>query len=352
MVRNDTSNIIGPTALALNPAARLGPNQRPALSLHTTNQFVRNNRDVSENNRPSISLHHTFTSSRSGIPPQLQPSDPTRPFNPNDPRGEYPNLGGQFFRWSSFNAASQNIRSANTLVDTSAGSLTEINLLLDTARRLAQAAADTPSLQDQQRIQADIDSILDSIDAIQATSIQTMNRSLSGAASASFSAESSRGIVREVASSIYFHVGVNAGDGWWLELVSVDSTTLALRDPSGNPNLNVIQADASQMAAVFQRLDDATSFVLSERANLGAARSRLSADAAQVNLQQSQLNPIRPESAARDRMQDFDPEAFERMRTIMLLQWLAENVRNRHTSGEDPLLAGLSGFVRPAEQRE
>ena len=73
---------------------------------------------------------------------------------------------------------------------------------------------------------------------------------------------------------------------------------------------------------------------------MGAARSRLAADSAHVNIQQSQLNPIRPEIAALDRSTGIDPEVFERMRVITLLQWLSENVRSRPHSG-DPLLNSL-----------
>jgi len=591
---------------------------------------------------PSISFHNTASRSISRIPPWLQAADTTRPFNPNDPRGEYPLLGGRFSRWSSFNSANRNIRNASTLAETSANTLTEINLLLSTARRLTEAAVETGNLQDQQRIQSEIDNILVRIDAINATGIQSMNLSIHGARAETdaIAAASSRGIApaedlpddadiewpeqlrghvyfilysigmlnyildeynelrsslganpsddpndidpdtmnhigrlallmqetteamnnafqefvemaeawisanpndpfspdygtiahnrtmfnyfitsfvrypaiwdddflgeitrgtdqavrgyavldppypgapllpppvgapnmrealdglnialfggtrpdggmldggshgqqdnmdglggltgiilrvlsyaggsfgsdpsppiggivptppdipdvpdwlrpgpgpnpehperptrpplpptsqppdppggirppaeleppqRDAASSIYFHVGINRGDGWWMEIVSVSSSTLALRDALGNSAINVVNADPIQASDNLRRLDNAIAFVLGERATLEAYRSRLNADSFRVNEQQSQLDLIRPEIAALDR-ENFDPDMYERRRVVMLLQWLSENAARSSPANnrEDPM-PPIPGFVRPAE---
>ncbi|MCL2617087.1 MAG: hypothetical protein FWD96_05525, partial [Defluviitaleaceae bacterium] len=154
---------------------------------------------------------------------------------------------------------------------------------------------------------------------------------------------------REVAGSIYFQVGVNQGDGWWLELVEVNSDTLALRDEAGNSAINIMDVDSISNAANLQRLDNAISFVLAERAYLMSAQSRLNADNFMVNVQESQLNLQQPEIVNQGRSREVDMEAFERTRRMLLLQWLAENASRggNPMNNDENNPPGIPGFVRP-----
>ena len=105
-----------------------------------------NNRNISSNPSPAFSVSNVMGMGRTSS--RMQPLPPEASIfwqqdRLEDSAGNFNNIARRIFTWSSFNAASRNIRNAHTVASAAAGNLFEINLLLETIRLIAEEAVET-----------------------------------------------------------------------------------------------------------------------------------------------------------------------------------------------------------------
>jgi flagellin len=78
-----------------------------------------------------------------------------------------------------------------------------------------------------------------------------------------------------VSEGLYFQVGANAGQSLQLTIGSVKSDILGIGDGKGSTDIDVLEATGSKITGQLDTLDEALSYVTSERSKLGAAQNRL-----------------------------------------------------------------------------
>jgi flagellin len=74
---------------------------------------------------------------------------------------------------------------------------------------------------------------------------------------------------------LYFQVGANANQSLQLTIGSVKSDILGVGDGKGNASIEVLEATGSKITGQLDTLDEALSYVTTERSKLGAAQNRL-----------------------------------------------------------------------------
>lgn len=97
---------------------------------------------------------------------------------------------------------------------------------------------------------------------------------------------------------LFFQVGANADQKLEISIKSVSTQALGLRDAHGKFNIDVVTEDSSAISNLIDRIDDALTYVTSERSKLGAAQNRL--EYTQKSLDISSENLTASESRIRD----------------------------------------------------
>jgi flagellin-like hook-associated protein FlgL len=129
---------------------------------------------------------------------------------------------------------------------------------------------------------------------------------------------------REVKDILTFQVGINANDRWKVEILLVNTDTLALRNSDGTLAFDLQNANSQQFADMNTRLDNALSFVLTERVNMESARFRLYSEERRLNDQRYSLDPIEP-WRRNTPTPNIDKESLDRMMRMAVLQGLSRN---------------------------
>jgi flagellin len=97
---------------------------------------------------------------------------------------------------------------------------------------------------------------------------------------------------------LYFQVGANANQALEMSISSVDTNMLGIGDGYGNSNIDVLKTTGKQITYQLDILDNALTYVTSQRSKLGAAQNRL--EYTQNSLDISAENLTNAESRIRD----------------------------------------------------
>jgi hypothetical protein len=127
-------------------------------------------------------------------------------------------------------------------------------------------------------------------------------------------------------SGAFFQVGVNKQDNWNFSAAQINATNLGLADKSGNSLINVVNSSPEQTAANYQRIDNAISFVLAERAQTERVGARLSADSQTLAYNRETRHPVAPWRDTIERISNMDKATSDRMVRINFLQQMSSNL--------------------------
>jgi flagellin len=108
-------------------------------------------------------------------------------------------------------------------------------------------------------------------------------------------------------TELYFQVGANANQKLVMNIASIKTSTLGIGDGSqdsvkgkSNDIINVVKATGSEITGMLDTLDQALSFVTTERSKLGAAQNRLEYTMNSLDISAENL------TAAESRIRDVD----------------------------------------------
>ncbi len=197
--------------------------------------------------------------------------------------------------------AAKNSEDATSLIQTAEGSLTEVTNMVQRIRELTvQAANDTNTIEDRQKIAKEMVQLFDEIDAISRRTEFNGKTLTSGA----FSGD----------NNLHFQIGANSGQK--LELNIGDMQVSVLNSFFGNSMRGVVSklagASAGSVAAgdgsisggswsgFLTHIDKALATVNDQRAALGAAQNRLDYTVKNLNVASENL------TAAKSRIEDTD----------------------------------------------
>ena len=129
---------------------------------------------------------------------------------------------------------------------------------------------------------------------------------------------------RTVPNSLYFQIGANAFQSLELSIGSVGSDFLGIGDGFGNTNLDVVRDSGRDITVQINTLDEALSYIGTERSKLGAAQNRLehtirSLDISSENLSASESR-IRDADMAREMMAFTQANVLQQAAISMLAQ--------------------------------
>ncbi len=217
--------------------------------------------------------------------------------------------------------ASKNSQDSISLVQTAEGGMTEVGNMVQRVRELVvQAANDTNEVNDRQKIQNEIDQLLDEVDAMSGRVEFNEKKLLNGS---------------YASSGLTFQVGANASQTISLKINGLDTKTLGLTTTtttgSGsaavtttNRAINVATADGSKISSMITVANTAVTKVADERAKLGAVQNRLeytikSLDISSENLAASESR-IRDADMAKEMMKLTKTNVLQQAATSMLSQ--------------------------------
>lgn len=204
--------------------------------------------------------------------------------------------------------ASKNAQDGISLIQTAEGALTETHAILQRMRELAvQSANDTNLQEDREKLQDELNQLIDEIDRI-AKNTEFNKQNLLGKTDSS-------GNFTGSGQDFTFHIGANEGQNITLTINSMDAQRLGTKNTSGNITNSIYNlrtdlsgSGASNVGITTQSganaaitvINDAIEMVSTERAKLGAYQNRLehtikNLDTAYENLQ-----------AAESRIRDVD----------------------------------------------
>ncbi|MDR3209425.1 MAG: flagellin, partial [Oscillospiraceae bacterium] len=104
----------------------------------------------------------------------------------------------------------------------------------------------------------------------------------------------------EKTGGLYFQVGANANQGMQLYINSVKTDSLDIGDGHGVSTISVLNDTGANITAQLDTLDNALSYVTTERAKLGAAQNRLEYTMSSLDISAENL------TAAESRIRDVD----------------------------------------------
>lgn len=122
---------------------------------------------------------------------------------------------------------------------------------------------------------------------------------------------------------LFFQIGANAGQGSWLTIGGMDSRTLGLRDARGNILIDVRRDSGRHITSQLNLLDDAMSYVNSERSKLGAMQNRLESTIKSLDISSENLadaeSRIRDADMAKEIIRFNQANALKQAAILMLV---------------------------------
>jgi flagellin len=145
--------------------------------------------------------------------------------------------------------------------------------------------------------------------------IEAANRSLNAAAEMN-AASTSR--------PLHFQVGANGGQSLYMSIGSLKSDTLGIGDGKGHSFVDVVEDTGSSITATIDVLDQALSYVTTERSKLGAAVNRMeytqqSLDITSENLTDAEAR-IRDADMAQEMMNKTKADTLQQVAVAMMSQ--------------------------------
>jgi flagellin len=110
--------------------------------------------------------------------------------------------------------------------------------------------------------------------------------------------EAQQGLRGEVGNSLYFQVGANADQGISVSIDSINSLALGIGDGVGHATIDVLADSGTDISWQLDVLDEALSYVTTQRSKLGAVQNRM--EYTQSSLDISAENLSNAESRIRD----------------------------------------------------
>jgi len=125
-------------------------------------------------------------------------------------------------------------------------------------------------------------------------------------------------------TTLHFQIGANANQSLMLNIGSFDTQVLGIGDGKGNSALNIEKSSGAQITGYLSVLDNALSYVTSERSKMGAAQNRLeytqkSLDVSSENLSAAESR-IRDTDMAKEMMTLTKANVLQQAATSMLAQ--------------------------------
>ena len=183
--------------------------------------------------------------------------------------------------------AAKNSEDATSLIQTAEGSLSEVTNMLQRMRELTiQAANDTNTQTDRQKIQTEIEQLATEVNSIAERTEFNGKKLTTGA----FNAANG--------TNLYFQVGANAAQSIKVEIGTMNMSGISLAQFTASFNDSI--GNGSNLSALVTQLDTALSKVATQRANLGATQNRLEYTINNLNVSSENL------SAANSRIEDAD----------------------------------------------
>lgn len=193
--------------------------------------------------------------------------------------------------------AAKNSEDATSLIQTAEGSLTEVSNMVNRIRELTvQAANDTNTASDRQKIAQEMQQLFTEIDAI-STRTEFNGKKLTDGS----------------ATDMHFQIGANSGQNLTLTIGSMNAAGLAasfggsMRDRINSMcvaesagSLNAAAITGASWSGFITVVDKALTKVSEQRAKLGATQNRLDYTIKNLNVSSENL------SAARSRIEDAD----------------------------------------------
>jgi hypothetical protein len=239
--------------------------------------------------------------------------------------------------WQSYNAADNNIRNAQALLHAQISHLQELSLMLTLVQTMLEDAieSDDPSAREDLQVRAD--NVLGVIDGGQARHTAHMRQGASQAASETLylnggalngngytngysngytngyenGYENGYADAAPASRSVFFQVGINAGDGWSIELAAMDTATLGI-------NLD-LTADEDSLRSQLADLQSAMETVVTERYAMNMGVNRLYSARTTLELNQRGTDDVSPYerlSQARETAAQMALEGFNRTEAL------------------------------------
>jgi flagellin len=188
--------------------------------------------------------------------------------------------------------AARNAQDGISLIQTAEGALDTSHAIIQRMRELAvQAANDTYTDEDRQKLQDEVDQLIEELDRIAGNTEFNTKKLLNGSA-----------------SGLVFHIGANAGQSITLDIASMGSNGLGVSSIDISTQTN---ADAA-----ITTINSALETISEERAKLGAVQNRLEYTIQNLNIAAENLQA----SESRIRDVDMAKEMMEFTRTSILQQ--------------------------------
>lgn len=192
--------------------------------------------------------------------------------------------------------AAKNSEDATSLIQTAEGSLTEVSNMVNRIRELSvQAANDTNTADDRQKIAQEMQELFKEIDAISTRTEFNSKKLTDGSA-----------------QGLHFQIGANSGQSLTLDIGSMNVSALAasfgsmkqrvsqLANAGSIGSVNAQSISGASWSSFVTVVDKALKTVSEQRAKLGATQNRLDYTIKNLNVSSENL------SAARSRIEDTD----------------------------------------------
>ncbi|WP_284345826.1 flagellin N-terminal helical domain-containing protein [[Clostridium] colinum] len=183
--------------------------------------------------------------------------------------------------------AAKNSEDATSLIQTAEGSLTEVTNMVQRMRELTvQAANDTNTQEDRQKISAEITQLAEEVDSIAKRTEFNSKKLTDGSQSK---------------SGLVFQIGANKSQALRVKIESMDMKGIGLENFKTSFASIATKGSAAKLySSKLDELDSALGKVATQRANLGATQNRLEYTVNNLNVSSENL------SAAKSRIEDTD----------------------------------------------
>jgi flagellin len=123
---------------------------------------------------------------------------------------------------------------------------------------------------------------------------------------------------------LHFQVGANGGQSLFMSIGSLKSDTLGIGDGKGNTYINVVKDTGADITATIDVLDQALSYVTTERSRLGAAVNRMEYTQASLDITSENLTDaearIRDADMAQEMMNKTKADTLQQVAVAMMSQ--------------------------------
>jgi flagellin len=190
--------------------------------------------------------------------------------------------------------ANRNAESANTMLQTAEGALSETESILQRMRELAvQSSSDTNTSADRAEIQLEVDDLIAEIDRISSTTQFNGMNLLDGTGGTS--------------GTFTFQIGANEGQNMSVTFANMSASSLGV-------NSIDLGTSASVSTAAISTIDAAIQLVSNERAQIGAKENRL--DHTTANLETASENLTTAKSTIKDTDMAAEMSEFTKQQVI------------------------------------